>query len=114
MRRIEALKIARAPGFAAVPWEKIWFQQGTIGFWYNDLPFALENMKKVTASGDELDLNTGVMAWMRIGQIYDLTGHRTLAADAYRKAIAFAPEAEAARESRRYLSAPYRRPAIRR
>ncbi len=112
-RRIAALKLARATGFADLPWEKIWFQQGSIAFWYNDLPFALENMKKVTAAGDDLDLNTGVMAWMRMGQIYDLTGRRTLAVNAYRRAIAFAPEAEAARESRRYLSAPYRRPAIR-
>ncbi len=112
-RRIAALKLARAPGFTDLPWEKIWFQQGTIAFWYNDLPLALESMRKVTASGDDLDLNTGVMAWMRMGQIYDLTGHRALAADAYRKAIAFAPEAEAARESRRYLSAPYRRAATR-
>ena len=113
VREIAALKHKRAPGFATLPWEKIWFQQGTIAFWYNDLPCALENLTKVTASGDELDLNTGVLAWMRLGQIYDLSGHRTLAADAYRKAIAFAPEAEAARESRRYLSAPYRRTATR-
>ena len=45
---------------------------------------------------------------MRLGQVYDLTNRRTLAMEAYRKAIAFAPQAEAAKESRRYLSAPYR------
>ncbi len=97
------------PGFAGVPWEKINFQLGNIQFWYNDLDRALENMKKVTASRNELDLNTGVLAWMRMGQIYDLTKRRTQAVEAYKRAIAFAPQAEAARESHGYLSSPYHR-----
>jgi cytochrome c-type biogenesis protein CcmH/NrfG len=46
---------------------------------------------------------------MRLGQVYDLTNRRNLALEAYRKAIAFAPQAEAAKESSRYLSSPYRR-----
>ena len=29
-------------------------------------------MTRVTAQADEVDLNTGVLAWMRVGQIYDL------------------------------------------
>ena len=66
-------------------------------------------MKKVTASAEELDLNTGALAWMRMGQIYDMTHRRAEAVEAYRKAIAYAPQAEAAQESRRYLAAPYRR-----
>jgi len=109
MEKVVALKQSGAAGYKDVPWEKIYFQIGTIQFWYNDLDRALENMKKVTSSPAELDLNTGVLAWMREGQIYDLTHRRALAIEAYRKAIAFAPEADAARESRRYLSTPYRR-----
>jgi tetratricopeptide (TPR) repeat protein len=109
LSQIAALKKRHAPGYGDIPWEKIWFQWGTVEFWYNDLDPALENMKKVTAAGDELDLNTGVLAWMRMGQIYDLTGRRPLAVEAYKKAIDFAPQAEAARESRGYLSNPYRR-----
>jgi tetratricopeptide (TPR) repeat protein len=66
-------------------------------------------MQKVTAKADEVDLNTGVLAWMRVGQIYDLNQRHDLAVEAYKKAIAYAPEAEAARESRRYISSPYRR-----
>jgi len=46
---------------------------------------------------------------LRVGQIYDLTQRRDLAVEAYKKAIAYAPEAEAARESRHYISSPYRR-----
>lgn len=113
VREIAALKNKRVPGYTGLPWEKIWFQEGTIAFWYNDLPRALENMRRVAAAGEELDLNTGVLAWLRLGQIYDLTGRRAPAVDAYKRAVAFAPQAEAAREARRYLSAPYRRPAIR-
>ena len=59
------MKKAGLPGFASVPWEKIYFQLGNIQFWYNDLDPALDNLKKVTASHNEVDLNTGVLAWMR-------------------------------------------------
>lgn len=102
-------KRRRLPGYADVPWEKIWFQEGTIQFWYGDLEAALENMRKVISTGRELDLGTGVLAWMRIGQIYDLTNRRPEALNAYKNASGFAPSSEAARESRRYLITPYRR-----
>jgi len=103
------LKAHHAPGYDRVPWEKIYFQEGTIEFWYNDLDHALENMKKVAAASEEVDLNTGVSAYLRIGQIYDMTHRRAEALEAYRKAIAYAPQAEAAQECRKYLSTPYRR-----
>lgn len=109
VQEVAGLKMQSAPGFAGVPWEKIWFQLGTIEFWYNDLAGALENMRRVTGSRDELDLNTGVQAWLRTGQIYDLTGRRPLALEAYKKAMAYAPEADAARESQHLLSTPYHR-----
>ena len=103
------LKARGAPGYAGMPWEKIYFQKGTIQFWYGDLDHALENMRKVTDAADKLDLNTGVSAYLRMGQIYDLTYRRPQALEAYRKAIAYAPLAEATQECRKYLSAPYRR-----
>jgi tetratricopeptide (TPR) repeat protein len=106
---VARLKTRRAPGYDRLPWEKIYFQEGTIQFWYNDLDRALENMKKVAAASEEVDLNTGVSAYLRMGQIYDMTHRRAEALEAYRKAIAYAPQAEAAQESRKYLSAPYRR-----
>lgn len=109
VREIGVLKNRHAPGYDRVPWEKIYFQQGTIEFWYNDLDQALDDMKKVAASSEDVDLNTGVYAYLRMGQIYDLTHRRALALEAYKKAIAYAPEAEAAQESKKYLSTPYRR-----
>ena len=109
VQQVAQLKTQGAPGYARVPWESIYYQLGTIQFWSNDLEAALANMQKVTAHADDVDLNTGVLAWMRVGQIYDLTQRHGLAVEAYKKAMAYAPEAEAARESRRYISAPYRR-----
>ncbi len=110
VNEIAELKRKDAPGYARVPWERIYYQLGTVQFWYNDLDDALENMRKVAAKPDEVDLNAGTLAWMRIGQICDLRGQRQEAIKAYRAAIQFAPEADAARESRRYLSSPYQRP----
>lgn len=109
VEQIAVLKSRHAPGYDRVPWEKIYFQEGTIQFWYNDLDRALENMKKVAAAAEEVDLNTGVFAWMRMGQIYDMTHRRTAALEAYRKAIAYAPQAEPAQECRKYLTTPYHR-----
>ncbi|MEN6534272.1 MAG: tetratricopeptide repeat protein, partial [Bryobacteraceae bacterium] len=83
--------------------------RGTVQFWYNDLDRALDNMKRVAARSGVLDLNTGTYAWLRMGQIYDLKGQRTHAVSAYQTAIRIAPESDAARLSKRYLSEPYRR-----
>ena len=110
VEEIARLKTRHAEGYDRVPWEKVYFQEGTIQFWYNDLDRSLENMKKVTAASEEVDLNSGAFAWLRMGQIYDLKHRRTEAMEAYRKAIAYAPQADAAQESRKYLSAPYHRP----
>ncbi len=111
VEEVARLKSAHAAGYDRVPWEKIYFQEGTIQFWYRDLDQALENMKKVAAasSSDDVDLNSGAFAWLRIGQIYDMTHRRPQALEAYKKAIAYAPDAEAAQDSRKYLSTPYRR-----
>jgi tetratricopeptide (TPR) repeat protein len=108
-QQVAQLKTRHAPGYDRVPWEKIYFQLGIIQFWYNDLDRALENLQKVAAASADVDLNTGASAYLRMGQIYDMTHRREQALEAYRKAIAYAPEAEAAQESRKYLSAPYRR-----
>jgi tetratricopeptide (TPR) repeat protein len=109
IQKMAELKKSGAPEFASLAAERIYFHIGNIQFWYRDYDQAVENLKRATAGGAALDLTTGTLAWMRLGQVYDLTNRRALAMEAYRKAIAFAPEAEAAKESRRYLSSPYRR-----
>jgi len=109
LEEVVQLKQSHAPGFDRLPWEKVYYQQGSIQFWYNDLDRSLDNLKKVTARPEEVDLNTGTLAWLRIGQIYDMKHRRGEALDAYKKAIAFAPQADAAAEAKKYLSEPYRR-----
>ena len=110
LEEISRLKTSHTPGYDRLPWEKIYFQQGTVQFWYRDLDHALENFKKVATSTQELDLNTGALTYLRMGQIYDMTHRRADAVTAYQRCIAYAPEADAAHESRKYLSVPYRRP----
>jgi tetratricopeptide (TPR) repeat protein len=109
MEEVARLKAQHAPGSDKLSWQKIYFQEGTIQFWYRDFDRALENLKKVAAAREEVDLNTGVQTYLRMGQIYDLTRRRAEALTCYRQAIALAPEAGAAQECRRYLSTPYRR-----
>jgi tetratricopeptide (TPR) repeat protein len=109
VREVEDLKKANTAGFASLPEEKIAYYKGTILFWYNDLDQALVEMERVAEKSDELDLNTGILAWMRVGQIYDLKGNHAEAVDAYKRSIALAPESDAAREPKRYISSPYRR-----
>jgi tetratricopeptide (TPR) repeat protein len=106
---VERLKSAGSPGFASLPTEKIFYFRATVQFWYGDLDDALANFLQVTAKADELDPNTGVTAWMRLGQTYDLKGQRKQAVEAYRKAIAYAPGSYRAKESEDYLRRPFRR-----
>ena len=113
LAEIKRRKEQNVPGFGRIPWEKIWYETGNLQFWFNDLEHALENLKKVTATPEqlkEIDLNTGVLALMRQGQIYDMLNRHAEAVKAYQQAMKFAPEAEAARESGRYIGAPYKRP----
>jgi tetratricopeptide (TPR) repeat protein len=109
VEQVAQLKKRHAAGYDRVPWEKVYFQEGVIQFWYNDLEQSLENLKKVAAASEDVDLNSGVYARLRIGQIYDMTHRRNEAIAAYKQAIAYAPQADAAQESRRYLSTPYHR-----
>jgi tetratricopeptide (TPR) repeat protein len=106
---LETLRARKKAGaFVSLRMEKICFAEGNIQFWYRELDAALENMQRAAAVAEDLDLNTGVLSWMRLGQIYDLKGRRSQAVSAYERAVAFAPDSDAARESRRYLSSPYR------
>ncbi|HWE51962.1 MAG TPA: tetratricopeptide repeat protein [Bryobacteraceae bacterium] len=110
LAEIARLKQENTPGYARVPWEKIYYETGNLQFWFDDFDHALENLQRVTATPEqlrELDLNTGVLALMRQGQIYDMQKKRSLAIQAYREAVGFAPQAEAARESQHYINSPY-------
>ena len=109
LQEVARLKQSHSPGFDHLPWERIYYQQGSIQFWYRDFDSAIENLKKVAAHPDEVDLNTGALAFLRMGQAYDMKQRHTDAVQEYRLAIAHAPQSDAATEARKYLSTPYKR-----
>jgi tetratricopeptide (TPR) repeat protein len=107
--KIEQLKLAGSPGFKSLPIEKVHYYRGNLLFWYRDIDRALEEMKKATRRDAGLDTHTSLMAWMRLGQLNDMKGRRSDAIEAYKQAINVAPQSDVAKESRQYLSSPYKR-----
>lgn len=106
---VEKLHRAGVTGYGTLSAAKIDFARGVIQFWYNDLDQAERNLARAASEARSLDLHTGTMAWLRLGQTYDLKNKRERAVSAYRQVLQLAPSSDMARESKRYLSSPYRR-----
>jgi len=109
LAEIEDLRQAGSPGFSQLSPEKIRYFKGNLLFWYNDLPAAFSDLRQVTGKAAELDLNTAVLAWLRLGQVQDLQGRHAEAVHAYREAIRAAPKSDAASEAKGYIENPYHR-----
>jgi tetratricopeptide (TPR) repeat protein len=109
LAKMDELKRQGAAGYKNLPAGKIQYARGNLLFWYREYPAALDNLSKVTAAANEVDVNTAMNAWMRRGQTYDLLGRRNEAVQCYQQAVNAAPESDAGRESKRYLSSRYRR-----
>jgi tetratricopeptide (TPR) repeat protein len=111
LAKAEELKNSGAAGYAGLAMEKIHYYRGNLLFWYRDYDEAIEELRRVTAHASKLDVNTALLAWMRLGQSLDMKGRRAEAVEAYKQASALAPESEVAKESRDYIRRPYRRKA---
>jgi tetratricopeptide (TPR) repeat protein len=109
LAEIEDLRRNGAPGYRNLSSEKIKYLRANLLFWYGDLDPALADLKQVTQNAAVLDLGTAVMAWLRLGQVYDLKGNHKQAVEAYRETMKTAPESAAATEAKSYMSNPYRR-----
>lgn len=109
LNQVDRLRSAEARGYKDLPPEKIKYLRGNLLFWYGDINPALAEMQDVTSKCGELDLNTAVLAWLRLGQLYDLKGKRAAALRAYQETIKTAPESRAAGEAKSYISSPYKR-----
>lgn len=109
LAEVEELRRSEVSGYATLPEEKIRYLRGNLLFWYGDLAPALAELKQVTQKADELDLSTAVLAWLRLGQVYDLQGRHQDAIEAYRQAEKTAPKSQASEEAKNYISSPYRR-----
>ena len=106
---LEQLKRNATPGYERLTDEKLRYTRGNLLFWYNDLDPALEDLKAVTANLSAVDLNTGLYAWLRIGQIHDLRKNRDEAKRAYLQTVSMAPNADASTAARNYLLSRYKR-----
>jgi len=109
IREVEQLKSKRTAGFDQLADEKIRYTRGNLLFWYNDLGPALDDLKAVTNNLAAVDLNTGVYAWLRLGQIYDLQKKREEAKRAYLQTVVVAPNSDASNEAQNYLLSRYKR-----
>jgi len=109
IRDVDQLKRNRTPGFDRLADEKLHYTRGNLLFWYNDLDGALTDLKAVTANLTAVDLNTGVYAWLRMGQIYDLKKNREEAKKAYLQTVVVAPNSDASMEAQNYLLSRYKR-----
>jgi tetratricopeptide (TPR) repeat protein len=109
IREVERLKSQHTAGFDRLTEEKIRYTRGNLLFWYNDLDAALEDLKAVTKNLSAVDLNTGVYAWLRTGQIYDLKKQREEAVKAYLQTVVVAPTSDASNEAQNYLLSRYKR-----
>ncbi|QOY91185.1 tetratricopeptide repeat protein [Paludibaculum fermentans] len=101
--RVEELKKSNAPGFQSLPVERIEFARGNLLFWYDDPDAAIVHLRKATRRAQALDPNSGVTAWLRLGQCLDLKGRRAEARAAYRSAIQYWPASDEAKSARKYL-----------
>jgi len=109
IREVDRLKRAKTPGYERLAQEKLRYTRGNLLFWYNDLDLALEDLKAVTDNPSAVDLNTGLYAWLRTGQIYDLQKKREDAKKAYLQTVAMAPTSDAANAAQNYLLSRYKR-----
>lgn len=107
-----ALQQRRAPGFAALPREKLAFLKGNLLFWFDEYRAAIPELELAVKARQELDPNTALLACLRLGQTHDLLQQREAARRAYQFAISLAPDSDLARECRRYLERPYFRKKI--
>ncbi len=91
---------------------KLAYLKGNLLFWFDEYDQAIPELKRAVDARHQLDLNTGIMACLRLGQTLDLLNRHKEAIAAYQLGIALAPDSELAKECQRYASRPYKRNRI--
>jgi len=109
MDNVVELNRRQAPGFGPLQAEKIAYLKGNLLFWFDEYDKAIPILKRAVAARDQLDLNTGLLACLRLGQTLDLANRHTEAKEAYRLGVAMAPESDFAKECQNYIARPYKR-----
>lgn len=112
MNQVVDLQRSQSPGFARILPEKLAYLRGNLHFWFDEYDLAVSDLTRALNARQELDLNTGLLACLRLGQTYDLLGTRSSAQKAYQSCRLLAPESEIGRECQRYLNRSYKRSRI--
>jgi tetratricopeptide (TPR) repeat protein len=107
--QVEQMRSAGRPSYRSLAEEKVKYLRGDILFWHGDLASALTNFREVTQKNCDVDRRTAVLAWLRLGQTYDLQGDHQQAIRAYQETVKAAPESSVATEAKNYISSPYHR-----
>ena len=92
--------------------EKIAFLKGNLLFWFDEYERAIPELQRAVNHRDQLDLNTGLLACLRLGQTLDLLNRHPEAVEAYKQGIALSPNSDFAKECNRYAKRPYKRKRI--
>ncbi len=92
--------------------EKLAYLKGNLLFWFDEYDKAIPELNRAVTARDRLDLNTGIMACLRLGQTFDLLNRRPEALAAYKLGIGLAPGSELAKECIGYIDRKYKRNRI--
>ncbi len=109
--QLDQLRHNGAPGYAQLPEGLIHSTRGGVLMQLHDLDGALAEMKLATAGANKMDAPSAGVAWVRLGQIYDLKGQRQQAIGAYQEAMRAAPVTEAFEDAKRYSASRYKESA---
>lgn len=109
---VAKLHASNAPGFTRIQPEKIAFLKGNLLFWFDEYEKAIPELQSAVRNREKLDLNTGLLACLRLGQTLDLLNRHPEAVDAYKQGIALSPDSDFAKECSRYTKRPYKRKRI--
>lgn len=92
--------------------EKLAYLKGNLLFWFDEYDKAILDLQRAVAAREHLDLNTAIMACLRLGQTFDLLNRRQEAIAAYKLGAGLAPGSELAKECLNYIERKYKRSRI--
>ena len=109
---VASLQRRQAPGYTRIQGEKIAFLKGNLLFWFDEYEKAIPELQRAVKHREQLDLNTGLLACLRLGQTLDLLDRHAEAVEAYKLGIALSPASDFAKECSRYADRKYKRKRI--
>lgn len=110
--QVAGLNEKRELGYERVQREKVAYFKGNLLFWFDDYERAATELRRAVEAREQLDLNTGLMACLRLGQTLDQMGKREEAAAAFRKGVELGKDTELGKECKKYLKTAYSRSRI--